>query len=221
MIVLISTSTTLMYLADGRLKFDIVMIVCYVVSLTYSNAITCQFISAAISCRDRLKAINRRILIKNHQTSMEIRSCMNLYRKIFLIIDEINKILTLPLILIFTYLFVVITFEFYAAVRVFYKNSDIRYLVGSNASLWSFIEICPIFTSIYVAESTIDEIENIKKIGYEILCTHRIFDPQTEKIFNYFLKSIERSKLQPKTIFFNLDWNLFFQVNFLLNKIFN
>lgn len=219
--VFIATLTTLLYLIDGRLHFNLVMVTCYVISITYSYAITFQFISAAICCRDRLQAINRRILIKNHQSSLEIRNCVALYRKIFLIIQEINRTLTMPFILIFTYHFVIITFEIFAVVRVFYKNSDIKFLVSLNVSLWSIIEIYPIFTSIYVATSTIEEVENIKKIGYEILCTRRIFDPQTEKIFGYFLKSIEKSKLQLKTIFFNLDWTLFFQASSIHKTISN
>lgn len=214
MVVLASTLTILIHLVESHLEFDLFLLACYFVSLVYSSAIIFQFISAAIACRDRLRAINQRILTKKNQSSSEIRSCVNLYRKIFLIIREINKTLTWPLIIIFAFLFVTITFEFYAVVRFFYKNSDMKYYVCISASSWSLVEIYPIFISVYVAESTLDEVENVKKIGYEILCAQRIFDPQTEKVFDYFLRSMERSKLQLKTIFFDLDWKLFLQVMF-------
>lgn len=222
MIVVISVFSTIIYNFDGRLKFDTFMVVCYVLTLIYSTVIIFQFTSAAISCRDRINAINGRIIIKSHQSSLEIRLCVELYRKIFLIIREVNMHLTMPLIPIFTFLFVAITFEFYAVVRAMYKNSEIKTFIAINASFWSFIELYPMIVTIYVAESTIESVEIIKKIGYEILCTQRIFDPQTEKIFDYFLKSIDKSKLRLKTMFYNLDWKLFFQVIFkLYNDIFN
>lgn len=192
---------------------EIYMVISYVIGYFYIIGVVLQFISATIACRDRLQMISEKISFRFHLSVAETKIYIELSRKIFTVIKNINKFLTFPLIICFLLLLVAITFEFYGVMRMLYKNTDATLLLSLSGTIWTLIEIYPIFITIYFSESCWMAIDEIKETGYEILCHHRIFEPNAEKIFNYFVRSIEKQNLKLKTIFFDLDWKLFFEVN--------
>lgn len=171
-----------------------------------------QFVCPVVACRDRLQIISCRISLKFRLNSFEVQNYIKLYRRLLKIVDDINRNLTMSLIPIFTFSFVTITFEFYTVVRMMFKSSDLKLFFGINATLWTLLFILPFLVVIHAAESAMEEIDNIKDVGFDALCSQKIFEAQSERVLNIFLTSIDRPRLQFQTIFFNLDWHLFFKV---------
>lgn len=198
---------------DDRLKSDLIMTSIFLMTYFYSIGIIFQFVCPVIACRDRMRTISSRISLKFRLNSYEIQNYVQLYRRLMKIVEDINKHLTMPLIPIFTYFFVTITFEFYSVVRLIFKNSDFKLFLGVFSTLWSLLYLLPFLIVIYAADSAMIEIDKIKDVGFDALCCQKIFDAHSEIIFNFFLSSIDRSRLQFQTIFFHLDWHLFFKVS--------
>lgn len=194
----------------------------YVIAFYYSIGICFQFAFATCATSDRIRIVNERISSKHLLNSFDVQNFIEMYRKLFKISIKINKTLTVQLVAIFTFLFITITFEFYSVVRMLFRDSSlvlsVKLLVCLNATLWTLAFIYPLFAVIKASEMAIEEIDKIKDIGYDILCRQKIFDYDSEKTFDIFMRSIERQKLQPQTLFFNLDWNLFFKVTNSLTK---
>jgi hypothetical protein len=188
------------------------MIVAYVIGYLYMIGIVFQYVSATVACRDRLLMIREKFLLRYHLSAQEVKIYVDLSRKIFKIVHHINNDLTFPLIICFLLLLIDVTFEFYGVVRTYLKSTETFLLLGISGLVWVLAELYPIFITIYFAESFWSAVEGVKEVGYEILCHHRIFEPNSEKIFSYFIRSIEKQTLQMRTIFFNLDWKLFFEV---------
>jgi hypothetical protein len=157
--------------------------------------------------------VKKRVAAKMTLNSIEARAHVELCMMIFKILKKINKYLTFPIIFIFMSLLLDFTFEIYGVLRAVYKNDSQFTAIVYNGTIWGFIEIFPIFITIYSAESTWRAVESVKDVNNEILCQGKIFDFNSERIFDYFNKSIEKTRLQASTIFFNLDWKLCFEVN--------
>lgn len=199
---------------DDRLKGDLIMTSIFLMAYFYSIGIIFQFVCPVIACRDRMRNISSRISLKFRLNSYEVQNYVQLYRRLMKIIDEINKHLTMPLIPIFTFLFITITFELYSVVRLIFKNSDFKLFFGTFSTLWSLLFLLPFLIVIYAADSAMIEIDKIKDVGFDALCCQKVFDAHSEITFNFFLSSIDRSRLQFQTIFFHLDWQLLFKVSF-------
>lgn len=199
---------------DGRLKTDLIMSSIFLITYFYLIGIIFQFVSPVIACRDRMRNISSQISSKFRLNSFEIQNHVQLYRRLLKIVDDINKHLTMPLLPIFTFSFITITFEFYSVVRLIFKESDFKLFFGVNSTVWSLLFLIPFLIVIYAAEGAMVEIDKIKDVAFDALCCHKIFDARSEATFNVFLSSIDRPRLQFQTIFFNLDWHLFFKVSF-------
>lgn len=137
---------------------------------------------------------------------------VNLFTDIFKVLRRINEYLTFPLIFIFFTLLFDFTFEFYGILRVFFKQSPHFSLAVFNGVMWCTYEIFPIILTIYCAELTWKVIESIKEIGTEILCQGKILDYNSERSFDYFVRAIDKPRLQASTAFFYIDWKLLFEV---------
>lgn len=203
-----------LFFFDARFSSDLIIGICYATSYFYLIGIIFQFICPVVACRDRMRIISSRVSAKFRLNSFEIQNYVQLYRRLLRIVDDINKHLTAPLLPILAYLFISITFEFYAVVRLIFRNTDFKLLVGVSAALWTLVLCLPFIVVIHAAESAMEEIDKIKDVGFDALCCQKVFDAQSEKTFNIFITSIDRTRLQFRTIFFNLDWQLLFKVSF-------
>lgn len=199
------------FIYDDFLSKNYRMILVYFYIWIFINGICLQFICAAVGCRDRISLINERISRKYRLSSQEICNFIGLYKKLFKISSEINATLTTPLLPILAIIFISLIFDVYTFVRTIVKSSvDFPIVIGGISSL--IIYITPPVAIIYAAESNLKEIEDIKEIGYDVLCNRRIFDKETKEIFMIFLHSINIQKIRLQTIFFDLDWKLIFKV---------
>lgn len=178
-------------------------------SYVYAIGFIYEFTSATMACYERFKMINEKI-IKNPN---EIQWNIQLYQKLLKIMERINEVISPILIPIVLWLLITQTFMVYTVVRLLLKSntkSNRIYMIFLNV-MWSFVFVYLIAVPCYAAECAYKEGMKFKEICYEILCSKRIAN-NISKDLKLFVKSINQSKLQLQTIFFNIDWKLWFQV---------
>lgn len=191
---------------------EFIMTATYAFGYLYLTAVLTQFILAILACRERLILIKKGLAKKSFLNPVEVQMYVDILSEIFKILKRINEYLTFPLILAFFALLLDFTFEFYGILRIFYKNTPYFSLALFNGVMWCVYEIYPVILTIYCAESTWRVIEDIKNIGMEFLYKGKILDFNSERIFEYFFRSINKPKLQASTAFFNIEWKLLFEV---------
>ena len=158
--------------------------------------------------------IYEQISSKHHLNAFDVHNYVELYQKLLRILRKINQTLTMQLMAVFFYLYMAATFEIFTIFRSFLKERHLPLWVSFNASIWSIIFILPIYVIVKISEAISEQIERVKEISYVILCLRKIYNLEAERSFDFFLRSVEKSKFQLQTIFFTLDWNLFFKVDF-------
>lgn len=198
------------------------MIVTTYVGFFMCTGFTFLFTGIIIGCCDRFNALNRRILMKFQPTSFEIRFCVELHQDLVRVIQKINLELTHPLILIFTYILIILTFNTFTTLKLFQQNfNENGFLIVMNAT-WSSMTSYLMIIVIHSSECARSEAQNFLEHGKQFLWVKKIYDDQLREDLKFVILSMNPKNLQLRTILFNLDWNLLLNVNlitFLMKKL--
>lgn len=216
-LVLFSLSLYLVLSGGSPYKnYELVMIVSTYLGFFSNIGFIFLFIGIVFGCRDRFNALNRRILLRLQPTSFEVRHCVELYQDLVKIIQKINRELAHPLILIFTSILITLTFNTFTSIKLYNKNlSGNRALIIINI-FWTLKNSYMMIIVIQSSEGARNEAQKFLEHGRKILWEKKISDNQLSEDFKFFILSMNRENLQLKTIFFNIDWTLLLNVNFLL-----
>jgi hypothetical protein len=190
------------------LNFSITYSYFYLIGYTY------EFGALAIACRDRLKTINQKLLSKRFLTRYDVTDIIEFNRKILKIIAKIDKYVTPFLIPVFFCLLFIGTFMAYTEVRLILKTANHKNFLIMNNFFWVIIYFYMMAVMCFAAEALKAEAKKFKEICYEFLVSNKFSDIEARKALKTFINSIDDSRMQLRTIFFNIDWNLFFQVIF-------
>jgi hypothetical protein len=188
---------------------DHVMTYSISVAYFYGIGFIFEFSSAAMACCERFRIINERI----NKNANEIQWIIQLYQKLLKVLEHINEKISPLLIPLMLWLLITQTFMIYTVVRLLLKTStkSNRFHMIFLNILYSFVYVYLIAVPCYAAECAYKEGMKFKEICYEILCSKKISNIAAKDLKLY-VDSINESKLQLQTFFFNIDWKLWFQV---------
>lgn len=199
-------------LSFSGLIYFILPFTCYMLPQFMIVGIVYQFVCATIGLRDRIDLITNRISIKYRLSSFEVFNYIILYQKLFKISEDTQKYLTMQVLPILAGVFINLVFQSYLILRAMLRAGELTFVVAGL--VWSVVYTFPLFIIINASESFSESLKTTKSVCHEILWSQRILDVHSRKAFSHFLKSMKISDLKMKTIFFDLDWKLIFQVIF-------
>jgi hypothetical protein len=199
-------------LSLSGLIYFILPFTCYMLPQFMIVGIVYQFVCATIGLRDRIDLITNRISIKYRLSSFEVLNYIILYQKLFKISEDIQNYLTMQVLPIIAGVFINLVFQSYLILRAMFRESELTFVVAGL--VWSVVYTFPLFIIINASESFSQSLRSTKNVCHEILWSGRILDVQSREPFSNFLRSMKVSDLKMKTVFFDLDWKLIFQVMF-------
>lgn len=191
-------------------EIDFVMTFSLSVAYFYFIGFTFQFSCAAIAVRDRFLMINEKLSRKNFLTYYEMQIYIELYQKLLRIIEHINDYLTHPLIPVFTVFLILETFMTYTVVRLLLNAADQKFMIALNC-MWSSIYFYLSGVAATSSERVFKEGLQFKNICYEVLC-FKGASIESSRTLKIFLTSITDSRLQLRTVFFDINWKLLLEM---------
>lgn len=189
---------------------DFIMTYSLSVAYFYFIGFIFQFACAAIACRDRFLMINEKLSRKIFFTYYEMQAYIELYQKLLKIMEHINEYLAPPLIPVFTMFLVLETFMTYTVVRLLLHSGNQHFMIAMNL-MWSSIYYYLSMIAMHSSESAYKEGFRFKNICYEILC-FKGASIESTRTLKMFLASITHSRLQLRTIFFDINWMLLLEM---------
>lgn len=205
-----------MLLVTGEI-FDTMNIlsVSTVLALLFFIGYMFEFAVLAIACHDRFKAINKKILSRRFLTRYDVAEFVEHHKKLLRIIEKIDEHLSPALIPIYFCLLFTATFMAYTEVRLILKTILLKTYLIINNFVWTFIYFNLMMVPCYAAEALRTEERKFKEICCDFLVANKFSDHDARRSLKIFVNLIDNSKAQLRTIFFNIDWNLLFQVIFI------
>lgn len=194
-------------------KLDVLMSVSLFLAYFYSIGYTAQFSMMAAACCDRFKALNQHVARKKFLTSYDVLELNEIHRKLLKIIKMINETISPILIPIFFSLFFTLTFNAYTEIRLLLRAVELKAFLLINNLMWTLIYFYLMTVVCYAAEALKSEGKKFKEICYGFLLSQNVSDRATKATLKVLLNSMDDSKLELKTIFFNIDWKLLMQVS--------
>jgi hypothetical protein len=189
---------------------DVIMSLSLSLSYLYFIGYVFQFSYAALACRDRFSAIVEKLNSKIFLNSVDAQNFMEITDKLLKILEHINKFLTFQLIPTFLCFLVFQTFMAYTVVRVVTKYSNLKTLMMILNIFWTLIYTYLMMVASYSAEEVLKSGEALKDKCHEIVCNQNT-PKEVGKILKKLKSSLKSSKLQLRTIFFDINWKLVLQ----------
>lgn len=200
------------YIMGKKTHAEIVLALSLSSAYFFCVGVVFQFSAVALACHERFYAINERIKQKSRPNSFEVINCVDLFKDLMKIIQQINADLIQPMILIFAFLLITTAINVYTTIQIIMKATMFRPFLISTNTVWTISYFCLFLIAIYPSEASSNEGEKFIDFGKEILWNKNIFDDVTKKDFQLFISTFEKSKLHFQTVFFKLNWKLVFQV---------
>ncbi|KAG5670826.1 hypothetical protein PVAND_001061 [Polypedilum vanderplanki] len=178
----------------------------------FSSAFAFQFLCAAIAIRDRFNSVHEKVLSTRNFNNYEINLIIDLYKRLFNLINLVNSHVSFQLIPVVAYILMSNTLTFYSMFRLFVTNSVYKYLflgselviIGSNSLI--------LITLIHCSVTAVESAERFFDVAYEIKSELKIQNHEDETKFLDFVNLMKgKGKLRFKTAFFDVNWKLLFK----------
>jgi hypothetical protein len=197
---------------DGSLNNNFLSFM-YFMNYVYCNAFAFQFACAAICIRDRFNLLHNKMRSMSNFNSYEIGLVIDLYRKLFNVINLVNAHLSFQLIPAIGYMLMSTFFTLYGMARLFFVNSSFKYLFLWCEVLNITVDTAVLVNLIYCSVTAVESAEKFFDIAYEVKSDLHIQNRESEVRFFNFVKFIKGKKIRLGTAFFDIDWKLLFSVS--------
>lgn len=212
--ILLFIASTILIVEDSH-KIDITLSLSLATVYFFCVGFSFQFCGVAFACRDRFRALNELTRLRFRLTSFEVVSCVELHKKLTIIIQKINEDLMQPLILILGLLMMSITLNVYQLVRLSMITTGTETFMLIINFCWFFVYFYLLVIAIYASEITYKEGEKFIDWGKEALWSKNFLEGAMRTDFKFFLATFDKTRLKFQTIFFDVDWKLLLQVNLI------
>ncbi|KAG5670829.1 hypothetical protein PVAND_001064 [Polypedilum vanderplanki] len=208
----LSILVNLYYILDVEynMAIDHTISAMFFVNYIYCNAFSFQFLTTAVLINDRFNLLNNFVLSKRCFNNFEVDLMIELYKKLFDLMNFINENFSFQLISIVGYILVSVIFTIYGLLRLFIVDSEFKYFfLGPeilSISNHLFILIVLIFCSVTACKSA----QKIFDIAYDLKYKMKIQSRESEKEFNDFIDLVQKKQIRLGNEFFDIDWKLLF-----------
>ncbi|CAH1727181.1 unnamed protein product [Chironomus riparius] len=185
---------------------DIVMSINYNLMHIYCILFVFQFVCPVIAIRERFNLIYKR----RFYSKFEVNLILDVYEKLFQLIELINNNLTMPIIYMFGLFLGLMIFDFHDIVVVLHHEDRGFFMVMAFDGPWMFLYLLLWIFTIHSSVSVSSSFVNFNSIEYQILSDLKSLDNESFDLIKAYLKHIRGYKSTFETIFFDIDWRLLF-----------
>ncbi|KAG5670827.1 hypothetical protein PVAND_001062 [Polypedilum vanderplanki] len=182
----------------------------FFLNYVYCNAFIFQFSCATIAIRDRFNLLHEKVSSTSNFNNYEINFIIDLYKRLFNLINLVNSYLSFQLIPVIAYTLMSTTFTFYGTFRLFATDSDFKYIFLGSEFVNITSNLLILLTLIHCSVTAIESAERFFDIAYEIKSELKISNRETQIEFMDFVKFMKGKKIRLGTVFFDVDWKLLF-----------
>jgi hypothetical protein len=132
----------------------------YTIALSYAFvdvffiAFSFQFAFAAVAVRDRMVLLNEKTKNLANFDESKAYIIIDLYEKLFDLLDDINSNFSLQLIFMFGYILPSTMFSFYSILRLILKNAYMKNLLILTNAVWIVAHSFIVGVSVYAGHSS-------------------------------------------------------------------